>query len=188
MMRGCRLPVAAGYAVLVVALTVPATVAAQESATRQLAQQLTNLLDQRKLDSIAAKDPAAADRYVAALYIAGSQLLVVGAKYSAPTLLNEKILQKNYREVYIDLNAASSPGSKVLVEDLQANGLRPDRDDDEPFDVYTKDGAKQVSFDGEWRKHKMSEDEYRQTFADAEDQYARMLELLIGELKKTDVQ
>lgn len=166
--------------------TAPAT--AQEASTQPLVQQLTTLMDQRKLDSMAARDPGSTDRYIAALYIQGSQLLVVGAQYSVPTLLNEKLHQQKYMDVYIDLNAATDPATKVLVEDLQANGLRPDRDDDQPFDIYTKPGGDRVPFDGEWRKHKMSETEYRQMFADAEKRYSHMLEVLIGELKKADIQ
>lgn len=173
---------------LACSLAAPGVAIAQGGKTQGLAQQLTSLLDQKKMDSVAARDPSTEDKYVAALYFPGSQLLVVGARYSAPSLLNEKILQQNYRDVYIDLNAATDPSTKVLVEDLQANGLKPDRDDDEPFDSYTKGGGTRVAFDGEWRRHKLSEDEYRQTFADAEAQYARMLEVLIGELKKTDPQ
>ena len=35
------------------------------------------------------------------------QLIVVAARYAAPPLLNEKLAQGNYRDVYIELNSAS---------------------------------------------------------------------------------
>ena len=70
----------------------------------------SQLLDQAKLDAIAAKDPAANDAFVAALYFPGSQLLVVGARYQVPMLLNERIAKKEYREVYTDLNSACVAG------------------------------------------------------------------------------
>lgn len=158
--------------------------AAQDGATHALTQQLTTILDQKKLDAVAARDPGTPDSFVAALYFPGAQLLVVRAKYSAPSLLNEKIMAGNYRDVYIDLNAASDPATKILIEDLQADGLRARRDDDHPFDSYTKGGGARFSFDEEWRKRKVSEDEYFRTFSEAEAQYAKMLEVLMTELKK----
>ena len=60
---------------------------AQESKSAPLAKQLAAALDAAKLDSIAAKDPAAPDVFVAALYFPGMQLLVVSGKYSVPQLL-----------------------------------------------------------------------------------------------------
>jgi hypothetical protein len=165
----------AGCLALACALAAPGPAGAQQGQTQGLTQQLTSLLDQRKLDSVA-------------LYFPGAQLLVVGAKYTAPELLNEKILQRNYRDVYIDLNAASDPASKVLVEDLQADGLRARRNDDQPFDSVTRGVGDRFPFDGDWRKRRVSEDEYFRTFSDAETKYSHMLEVLIGELKKTDAQ
>ena len=78
------------------------------------AKQLGETLDRLKLDAIAAPDPADATTFVAALYFQGGQLLVVSAKYSAPTLLVAKLAKKDYRDIYIDLNAASVAGSKVF--------------------------------------------------------------------------
>ena len=60
-----------------------------------------------ELDSVAAKDPSSADVFIGALYIRGVQLLVVSAKYTAPSPLNDKVAKKEYRDVYIDLNIAS---------------------------------------------------------------------------------
>jgi hypothetical protein len=178
----------AGCLALACALAAPGAAGAQQGQTQGLTQQLTSLLDQRKLDSVAARDPSDTNSFVAALYFPGAQLLVVGAKYTAPELLNEKILQRNYRDVYIDLNAASDPASKVLVEDLQADGLRARRNDDQPFDSVTRGVGDRFPFDGDWRKRRVSEDEYFRTFSDAETKYSHMLEVLIGELKKTDAQ
>jgi hypothetical protein len=161
---------------------------AQESPTQQLARQLTTLLEQKKLDSVAARDPKAADTFVAALYFPGAQLLVVGAKYSAPALLTEKILRGQYRDVYIDLNAATDPATKVVIEDLYADGLRSRRKNEQPPDAITKGASEQFPFDGQWRKRKVSEDEYLRTFSEAETQYGRMLELLIAELKRSQPQ
>ena len=54
---------------------------AQDSKSAALAKELTTLLKERKLDSIAARLPTTTDLYVAALYFPG-QLIVVRARSS----------------------------------------------------------------------------------------------------------
>src|SRR4051812_29580910 len=73
-------------------------VAAQDTKSPAVARELARLLDAAKLDGIAAADPATPGAFVAALYIPGSQLLVVGAKYAAPPLLLDRISKKEYRD------------------------------------------------------------------------------------------
>jgi hypothetical protein len=169
-------------AALVVSVTIQPGILAQESKSAAGAKELAQLLESQKLDSIASRDPAEKDQYVAALYLTG-QLLVVSARYSAPTLLDQKISRKEYRDVYIDLNSAAVANTKVFVEDLNADGLRSKRDDDQPFDTV-ENGATRVEFHGEWRKQKMSESDYMKAFGDADDRYSKMLSVLLAELKK----
>lgn len=159
------------------------TAAAQSASSASLAGELVRLLDGRKLDSVAAKG-AAPDQFVGALYFPGSQLLVVRARYAAPPRMETQLAQKNYRDVYIDLNSASIPESKLFVSDLGADGLRSKREDDRPFDTADV-GGKSYSFDGDWGRAKISEDEYTKAFNTTEQEYVRMLEALIAELKKT---
>ena len=143
--------------------------------------ELTRLLDQAKLDSIAARHDVAG-QYVSALYISGSQLLVVSAKYSQPTRMDYLLTWKKYQEAYQDLNSASEQSSKVFVMDLGANGLRFKREKNE---LDTADLAgKSVVFDGDWGKARISEAEYRKTFETTDAQYAQMLQALIAALKK----
>jgi hypothetical protein len=156
--------------------------AAQESRTIELARELTGLLDRAKLDSIATRRPESTDVFVAALYFPG-QLLVVSSKYAVPALLNEKIVKQLYRDAYIDLNVAVDPATKFFIEDMGADGLRPRREENTPFDIYSK-GDTRFPFDGDWKKRKLSEDAYMATFNEAETTYTRMLEALIAELKK----
>lgn len=157
---------------------------AQESKSAPLASELASLLDQLKTDSIAARYPGESDQFVGALYFPGSQLLVVTAKYQAPQLLEEKLASKSHRDVYIDLNSASVPNTRVFVSDLGIDGLRPRRSDNQPFDTIEMHG-KNWNFDGDWRKAKVSEDEYMKAFQEADEEYAKMLQALLGELKKT---
>ena len=71
-------------------LLLPAIAVAQESKTVSLANELTKLLDEKKLDSIAAK-LGAADQFVGALYFPGSQLLVVSARYAVPPRMEQQL-------------------------------------------------------------------------------------------------
>ncbi|MGE5358045.1 MAG: hypothetical protein ACM3NQ_03445 [Bacteroidales bacterium] len=165
---------------LILALSLASPVAAQEPQSAPLAKQLAALLDQAKLDSIAAKDPSTADTYVAALYFPG-QLMVVSAKYSVPVILNDKIAKKDYRDIYNDLNGAPVAGTHLLVMDLGADGLKAKRDNAlDTFEV----GDKTWLFDGDWKAQKVTEDEYMKAFADADARYAKMLQALIAQLKK----
>jgi hypothetical protein len=170
-------------AVLLVAiLALPVAASAQDAKSADLAKQLAQLLDEKKLDAIAAADAQNAGVYVAALYFPGTQLLAVSAKYSAPALLNEKLTKKDYRDIYVDLSAASVAGSKVFVMDTFADGLVARPKADAPADSVEKGGAT-VSFDGDPKKAKQSDAEYAKAFGDADDAYARILQLLITKLK-----
>ena len=171
---------------LAIAVTcTPAAVVAQEaSKSAPLAKELAQLMDAKKLDSIAGADSQNLGTYVAALYYPGSELLVVSAKYAAPPLLTEKIANKNYRDVYIDLNSASVAGSKMLVMDLNADGLVARPGDNQGADNCEIAG-KAVMFDGEWKKAKMSEADYTKAFTQADDAYAHALQILINQLKSS---
>jgi hypothetical protein len=168
--------------VLSCALVVPSVALAQESRSALVATELTRLLDAAKLDSIAAKHDVAGS-YVSALYIAGSQLLVVSARYSQPSRMDYLLGEKKYQEIYQDLNSASERQSKVFVMDLGANGLRFKQEKNE-LDTADVSG-KSVVFDGDWDKAKISEAEYRKTFEATDAQYTQMLQALVAALKKS---
>ena len=169
--------------ILLVAIVIAPTLAfAQQSKSEKVVLELTKLMDARKLDSLAAHG-AAPDEFIGALYFPGSQLLVVGAKYSSPARMDLLLGARQYRDVYIDLNSASVPATKVLVSDLGANGLRFDREGNQPWDTVDV-GGKSYAFDGDWGKAKISRDEYTKAYQSTDDQYTRMLEALLAELKK----
>jgi hypothetical protein len=176
--------VAHGCLAGVLALSFSATALAQEPKSVPLAKQLATALDAAKLDSVAAKDPSSADVFIGALYIRGVQLLVVSAKYTAPALLNDKLAKKEYRDVYIDLNSAAVPATKVFIEDMGTDGLRAKRDEGPPYDTFELAG-KRTAFDGDWKKQNLSEDEYMKVFSTADERYTQMLMALLAQLKKT---
>jgi hypothetical protein len=122
--------------------------------------------------------------FVAALYIPGTQLLVVSAKYSAPPLLVDRINAKDYQAVYVDLQSASVRGSKVFVMDQGADGLAPKLSGDSSAADSFDEGDKSMSFDGDWKRAKISEADYTKAFAAADDRYAKMLSMLVAQAKK----
>jgi hypothetical protein len=167
------------FVALAALLLVPSTLSAQDSKSAAVAGELTKLLDQMKLDAVAARHGT--DQFVAALYFQGSQLLVVGGKYSTPDRITYLIGQKQYRDVYADLSSASEQATKVFVMDLGANGLKFRRENNEPFDTVDASGTS-VAFNGE--RGKLSEDDYRKVFATSDEQYTSMLQALLAAIKK----
>ena len=136
--------------------------------------QLAELLSSAQLDAVAGRDASDENRFVAALAFPG-QLLVVSARYEAPVYIERKLDAGQFREIYIDLNSASIAGTRVLVTDSGANGLHAAGDTVDMVD----DGAGIFRLDGDWRDQEMSRSEYEQAVADADEQYARMLAVLI---------
>jgi hypothetical protein len=159
-----------------------AGVFAQEPKSAALAKELAAALAAAKLDSLAAKDPSGSDTYIGVLAIPGFQLLAIAARYSAPQLLDARIANKEYREVYIDLQSSASPGTKVFVEDLGMDGLRAKKDDS-GFDSVEM-GGKRTMFDNEWKKQQLSEQDYLKIHSAADERYVQMLTALLAQLKK----
>jgi hypothetical protein len=157
--------------------------AAQEPVSAGPAKELSDLLASKKLESIAARMPDDREQFVGALAFPG-QLMVVWAKTTAPSVVNEKLMRKDYREVYIDLNSASVPESRHFVTDLGPDGLRAKPASKQgPSDSHDL-GAKSMRFDGNWREDKMSENDYMKAHADADAAYAKAIQALIEEIKK----
>ena len=157
--------------------------AAQEPKSSAPAKELSQLLASKKLDSIAARMPDSLEEFVGALAFPG-QLMVVWAKTTAPSVVNEKLMRKDYKEVYVDLNAASVVETRHFVTDLGPDGLRSKPLQNKgPADSHDQ-GAKSMRFDGSWREDKMSEADYMKAYAEADAAYARAIQALIDEIKK----
>jgi hypothetical protein len=159
-------------------LGVAGSATAQESRSSALAKQFTDALGGANLMAIAAKDASQPDVYVAAMSVPG-MLLVVSSKFSVPAALDDKLLKKDYQDVYLDLQSASDAATKMFIQDVNADGLKF-----KTFDVVdTAAGSR--TFDGDWKKAKAaSEQAYQKSFADTDEQYAKMLSLLLAALKK----
>jgi hypothetical protein len=109
---------------------------------------------------------------------------VVGARYTGGERMTLLLGARQYRDIYIDLNSASVPETKLFVSDLGADGLHFDRENNQPWDTVDMAG-KSYAFDGDWGRAKISRDEYTKAYETTDDQYAKMLERLVAELKKT---
>ena len=168
-------------ALIAVAL-VPSLARAQENKSTELVKQLTQLLEQKKIEAVAAPDAQNPGSFLAALYFPGTQLILVSAKYSSPPLLTELLARKDYRAVYAELTSASVPGSKMFVNDVYANGLAIKPAGSTPPDSI-ESASTQATFDGAWKKAKMAEADYIKAFTDADAAYARVLQTLITQLK-----
>ena len=109
------------------------------------------------------------------------QLLVVSGKYSVPQLLTTRLANKEYRDVYLDLNGAAT--AKIFIEDPGADGLKAKRESNQPFDQVEMAG-KRTMFDGDWKAQKLSEQDYMKAFSTADERYAQILTALLAQLKK----
>jgi hypothetical protein len=174
-------------ALLVVSLAHAGPASAQPSAaTAAPVKELVGLLAAKATGAgprfIAAEDPTDPARFVAAMLLPDLQLLLVSAAYQAPVLLRERVLTRKYQDAYQDLQAASVPAGKVVIEDLLANGIAIKPAKGQGPDAATV-GGRTVTFDGLWRKAKISEADYTTAFTTAEQQYTRLLALLIAQAK-----
>ncbi len=158
--------------------------AEQPSQSAAPAASVKALLEQLNMETFAARDPEEAGRYIAAMYIKDSQLLVVSAPYKVPAVLDRLIASGNYMEAYLNLQAVADHKGHYFIVDSLADGLKRVPEVDQPFDSSTIDGAVSVTFDGKWTGQKLTEAGYNQMFEKDDARYARMLTILANELRK----
>jgi hypothetical protein len=162
----------------ILSLAVAAWADASQSADP--AGRLVRTLRERKIQHVAAKDPAEPGRYVAAMLAGDGLLLVVSGRYAQPVLLNERLFKGDYQGVYMELNAAADRDGRFFVQDLGRPGLHATREDGAPFDVVYESVADRTAFDGDWKAQKLSRDAYARAYDQADARYARTLETLLA--------
>lgn len=175
--RSALWPVAI-FSLMVVYL--PASVAAQAPKSAPVAKELVQTMEQKKLDSIAAK--TGPDMFAAALYFPNVQLLVISGRYTAPQLMEPRLAQKQYKDTYMELSGTVTPDTRIFVQDMGDPGLFQKRQDG-MFDTWTQNG-KPVTFDGDHDAQKISEADYQKKFVAADEEYAKILSALLAEAKK----
>ena len=164
-------------AAIVISLSVVSIHAAQGGASTAAASKLTKSLNDAGLEAIATVDPTDPGAFVAALHIKGGQLLVVRANHPSVDAVAARLAARQFRDVYIDLQATPATKGKVFVMDSGADGLPADEDQPENVDVVYEDGTRQIIFNGA-RAQKMSDDDYRKQLRDADEKYTRLLTVL----------
>jgi hypothetical protein len=157
---------------------------AEDSRSGQLASTLVALLEEAGIEALAATDPAADGRYVAALYVPGSQLLVISTTYPDPVRLQQAMDASRHRQVYVDLHSAGATAGRLFVQDLQADGLRFTREGDDPFDVVWENGVTQTVYDGDWERQHLTRAAYAQQFAEADRRYTALLQILVDAMNE----
>lgn len=167
---------------LLVALLLATVSISADGRSAELAGELVKLMEQRNLDTIAAAHPTDPGRFVAAMHIKGVQLLVISGRYSAPALLKEHLIKRDYRQVYVDLNSAADKQGRLFITDSQANGLRATPEKNAPFDISWRDMTAQILYNNDWKGQKLKEEAYRKRFAEDEAEYVAMLEILKNSL------
>ncbi len=143
---------------------------AQTTSSASLVEQLKQLMDDQGLSAIAAQDPSKENHFVAALYFSGVQVLAVSAPYSAPLIMSGMLDNGDYRNAYIDLSSASDPEARFFVDDFGADGLQAGSATEGPRDSVNR-GGQLVALD------------VSDLYAQADQDYAEILRLLIGKLR-----
>lgn len=165
---------------LAAAVSVPAMAQQPTSTSAGPAAELVKLLNERKLDAAAGR--LGTDEFVGAMYFPGSQIVVLSSKTTVPDRMTYLLLQKSYRDLYVELNGSVDRQSRVFVSDLGANGLKFRREKNEAPDTVDSGGAT-LTLDGEWRKAKLSEAEYTKQYQAHDERYRRMIEAMLVALK-----
>jgi hypothetical protein len=153
-------------------------------ASADAAAALVQLLDGAGLNAIAAEDPAEPGTFAAALYIPGSQLLVVSARHPSVDGIRHRLATKQFREVYLDLQASPTPDGKFFVHDSGADGILSARPGSGEVDILYEDGTRQTLFNGDVRGQQLTDAQYDARLAAADEHYARVLKLLASAIQR----
>jgi hypothetical protein len=166
-----------GLLLAVIVGIVTAAAAEDFGKSREPARKLVQLLETRHLTAVATTDPQIPGRFIAAMYIPGSRLLVVGASNPSIEAVRYRIQHGQYQDVYLDLQSTPTVQGKLFVQDAAADGLTWSTDGSD-VDVAYEDGARTTLFTK--KAHAKGADE---TYARTDMEYARMLSHLVVTLE-----
>jgi hypothetical protein len=178
------LPTVALAAVFAGLLLVP-SLRAESLASTQAAERLVQVLENAGMEAISAPDPQEPGSFVAALYIPGSQLLIVSARHPSSDAVAYRIAAGQHRDVYLDLQGTPTPENKFFVQDANADGIIDARPGSGQVDVLYEDGVRQTLFNRDLRGQQISAAVYDSRLAEADARYARLLTLLASAIEGT---
>ena len=90
--------------VLAAGIAVPATAQQPPSTSATATAELVKMLNERKLDAAAGR--LGPGEFVGAMYFPGSQIVVLSAKTTVPDRMTYLLLQKSYKDLYVELNGS----------------------------------------------------------------------------------
>jgi hypothetical protein len=162
----------------------PALSATREDESAEAAREIVHLLDAGDLYAAAAEHPDAAGTFSAVIYVPGVQLLSITTTHPTVHRMRQILASGDYQRAYLELQTFGARAGRLFVRDLRANGLRPGRHDGEPFDVVWHDATRDIAYDGQWRRRRMSVAEYRDAFARDEERYAMLLRVVLAGMRQ----
>ena len=112
----------------------------------------------------------------------GVQVLIVRSEPPSAADTSSRISYRLYRDAYADVQQPAKSAGKLFIQDMGADGLSAAGNGS--VDIMYEDATRQTVFDGNWKKQKLTQAEYQKKFSTADAEYARMLSLLIAELKR----
>lgn len=167
-------------AVCLVAPPVAAPATSEEAPrSAALVQQLVAAMETLKLDAIAAPDPQAPGRVVAALSFPGVQLLVMSAEHQSLPYLKWQIAKREYREVYEELHRGV-PASRLFFHDMGCDGLGQG----DSVDIFYEGPSQRTLFDGNWIGQSLTETGYAEKLKEAEAKYVHALTVLLDAARR----
>ena len=143
------------------------------------ARDLVDALDANGLHFIAVEDPAESGRFMAALHLPRSQLLVISARHPSTEAIRDYLATGQYRAAYLSLVGSPITAGKFFVNDAGADGILSALPDSSEVDLVRMDGGReQVVFNGDLAGQQLTSAEYQGRLLAADASYARVLKIL----------
>jgi hypothetical protein len=144
------------------------------------AERLVRAMQRQRLDFVAARDPADAGRYVAAMRNGDYQLYLISARHEQPALLDTRLARRQYERAYRQLETTSLREGRLFVQDLNGLGLRAFAAPGEAFDIVYVSAEQRTAFHGDWQGQGLSREAYERAFVSADACYTRALKILLN--------
>ena len=149
------------------------------------AYKLVRSLERSGLNAIAAAVPDEPGMFVAALYLPGRTLLVVGARHPSTERIAGEIASHRYRQVYVTLLGTPTPQGKFYIQDANADGILSALPDSGAVDVLQENGVRQTSFNGDTESQGLTSSDYDARLTAADARYAHLLTVLASAVRDT---
>jgi hypothetical protein len=142
-------------------------------------------MERSGVDAIAAAVPNEPGMYVAALYLPGPTLFVVGARHPSSERIADRIAAHRYRQVYVELLATPTLQGKFYVQDANADGILSALPDSGGVDTLEEDGVRQTLFNGDAESQGLTPSEYDRRLVIADARYAHLLTVLATAVRES---